>query len=132
VNDPVRFKESIRVTLEHGHANDLGNDYSSTAFWYQQEPHAEFPLLPKREDRVPRCDEALMQVYLKELEAYSVIARMGGLYALIDKLSEEDMAEMQKYGDAVRREVAEKDYEAALKSVEAGHEILKKYDEPTK
>jgi len=132
VNDPVRFKKSIRVTLEHGHANDLGNDYSSTAFWYQQEPHAKFPSLPKREDRVPRCDEELTQVYLKELEAYSVIARMGGLYALIDKVSEEDKAQIQKYGDAVRRDVDKKDYRAALNSVDAAHEILKKYDEPTR
>ena len=38
VNDPVRFRKSIRMTIEHGHANNFGNDYSSTAFWYQAEP----------------------------------------------------------------------------------------------
>ena len=26
------------MTIEHGHANNFGNDYSSTAFW-QAEPH---------------------------------------------------------------------------------------------
>ena len=26
------------VTIEHGHANDLSNDYSSTAYWYQTQP----------------------------------------------------------------------------------------------
>lgn len=47
INDPVRFKKSIRMTLEHGHANNFANDYSSTAFWYQAEPHKPFkPLLP--------------------------------------------------------------------------------------
>ena len=53
VADPVRFQKSIRVTIEHGHANDLSNDYSSTAFWYQQEPHAPFPALPPAEERRP-------------------------------------------------------------------------------
>jgi hypothetical protein len=36
VTDPIRFRKSIRVTLEHGHANDQDNDYSTVAFWYQR------------------------------------------------------------------------------------------------
>ena len=40
IEDPIHFRESIKVTIEHGHANDLSNDYSSTAYWYQLEPHA--------------------------------------------------------------------------------------------
>ena len=35
IEDPIRFDESIRVTIETGHANALANDYSSTAYWYQ-------------------------------------------------------------------------------------------------
>jgi len=32
---------------ESGHANHLRNDYASTAYWYQAEPHGSFPrLLP--------------------------------------------------------------------------------------
>jgi len=54
IEDPVHFRESIRVTIEHGHANDLSNDYSSTAYWYQTEPHAPFPSLPAPELRLPR------------------------------------------------------------------------------
>lgn len=53
VHDPIRFQEHLRVTLEHGHANDLANDYSSVAFWYQQEPHAPFAPLPPPEARLP-------------------------------------------------------------------------------
>jgi len=34
VLDAVRFHESIRVSLEHGHANDAGNVYSSVAYYY--------------------------------------------------------------------------------------------------
>jgi hypothetical protein len=54
IEDPVYFRESIKVTIEHGHANDLTNDYSSTAYWYQTEPHAPFPPLPPIELRLPR------------------------------------------------------------------------------
>lgn len=47
INDPIHFSSSIRVTIEHGHCNKLSNDYSSTAYWYQTEPHRPFePLLP--------------------------------------------------------------------------------------
>ena len=34
VEDPVAFGESIRVTIEHGHANKPSEDYSSVAYWY--------------------------------------------------------------------------------------------------
>ncbi|MBX7257878.1 MAG: DUF2961 domain-containing protein [Candidatus Hydrogenedentes bacterium] len=53
VNDPIRFDKSIRVTIEHGHADDQGNDYSSVAFWYQNEPHATFAPLPAKDERAP-------------------------------------------------------------------------------
>jgi len=56
IEDPIYFEESIRVTIEHGHANNLTNDYSSTAYWYQVEPHKPFPRLLPVEDRLPRQD----------------------------------------------------------------------------
>lgn len=52
--DPIQFEKSIRVTIEHGHANKLSNDYSSTAYWYQTEPHAPFAPLPPVAGRLPR------------------------------------------------------------------------------
>jgi hypothetical protein len=36
ITDPIRFRTSIRVTIEHGHGNDKANDYTSVAFWYQR------------------------------------------------------------------------------------------------
>ncbi len=54
IEDPVRFEKSIRVSIEHGHANKLSNDYCSTAYWYQVEPHGAFPALPAVTDRMPR------------------------------------------------------------------------------
>jgi hypothetical protein len=53
--DPVRFARSIRVSIEHGHANRRSDDYSSTAYWYQTEPHAPFELQPTLQ-RIPRAD----------------------------------------------------------------------------
>jgi Protein of unknown function (DUF2961). len=57
VLDPINFEKSIKVTIEHGHANKLSNDYSSTAYWYQAEPHAEFEPLGDTKSRLPREDK---------------------------------------------------------------------------
>lgn len=53
--DPVRFNRSICVSIEHGHANRRSDDFSSTAYWYQLEPHKSFGILPV-EKRLPRAD----------------------------------------------------------------------------
>lgn len=54
--DPVMFTKDIRVTIEHGHNNHRSDDISSTAYWYQTEPHAPQPTLPPVEDRLPLRD----------------------------------------------------------------------------
>lgn len=47
IEDPIPFARRLAFTIEHGGTNDTeGVDYSSTAFWYQTEPHAPFPALP--------------------------------------------------------------------------------------
>ena len=53
LDSPIPFTKSLRATIEHGHANDRGDDFSSVAYWYQSEPHAEFPALPSVDKRVP-------------------------------------------------------------------------------
>jgi len=53
IEDPVIFRDSIKVTIEHGHNNHRSDDYCSTAYWYQTEPHKIFePLLPP-DERLP-------------------------------------------------------------------------------
>ncbi|HLI04223.1 MAG TPA: glycoside hydrolase family 172 protein [Terracidiphilus sp.] len=54
IESPIAFEKSIRVTIEHGTANNRSDNFYSTAFWYQTEPHAAFPPLPSAADRVPR------------------------------------------------------------------------------
>jgi hypothetical protein len=57
VEDPIRFRRSIRATIEHGHANLLSNDYSSTAYYYLRAPQRGGPALPPVEARLPRPNE---------------------------------------------------------------------------
>jgi hypothetical protein len=49
--DPIMFRDSIRVELEHGHANQEVADYATMAYWYQTEPHAPLPPLPAADQR---------------------------------------------------------------------------------
>jgi hypothetical protein len=51
---PVRFRKSIRVTIEDGHANLRSDNFYSVAYWYQKEPHKPFPKLPAAESRIPK------------------------------------------------------------------------------
>ncbi|UCG17226.1 MAG: DUF2961 domain-containing protein [Phycisphaerales bacterium] len=57
IEDPIRFRRSIRATIEHGHANKLSNDYSSTAYYYLRVPKRGGPALPPVADRLPRPNE---------------------------------------------------------------------------
>ena len=59
IEDPLRFKKSILVTIEHGHANKLSNDYSSTAYYYVREPRRGGPVLLPVEERLPRPNEPI-------------------------------------------------------------------------
>jgi hypothetical protein len=38
LENPVRFQNEIKVTIEHGHANHLANEMSSVAYWYAAKP----------------------------------------------------------------------------------------------
>lgn len=55
IMDPVRFARDVRVTIQAlgwrsgGRYLPLQDDIASTAFWYQAEPHAAFPVLPERD-----------------------------------------------------------------------------------
>lgn len=54
LDSPIPFTKSLRATIEHGHANDRGDNFYSVAYWYQSEPHGVFPVLPTVESRIPR------------------------------------------------------------------------------
>ncbi len=56
IQDPVTFDKSIKVTIEHGHNNNRSDDYSSTAYWYQTEPHQTIHPILSVEKRLPLPD----------------------------------------------------------------------------
>ncbi len=68
INDPIRFKKRIKWTIEHGHANNFENDYSSVAYWYQKEPHKRFPPFPEAEKRIPRFPENYDEIWSKYID----------------------------------------------------------------
>ena len=53
IEDPIYFNKEILVTIEHGHDNHRNDDWSSTAYWYQKEPH-DHNLYPKLLDKKGR------------------------------------------------------------------------------
>lgn len=57
IEDPLRFQKSIRVTIEHGHANKLSHDYASTAYYYLTQPQKGGLDLPPVLERLPRLNE---------------------------------------------------------------------------
>jgi hypothetical protein len=53
VGDAIPFTNSLKFEMEHGHGNEVTADYSSTAYWYQKEPHKKFPEILKASLRIP-------------------------------------------------------------------------------
>ena len=68
IPDPIPFQESVRVTIEHGHANNRSDYFSSVAYWYQNEPHRPFPSLPSTERRLPFALESSPKLTLPSWE----------------------------------------------------------------
>jgi hypothetical protein len=50
--DTIPFKKSFRYSIEHGHANDRADNWSSVAFWYADRL-APIPPLPPVGERLP-------------------------------------------------------------------------------
>jgi hypothetical protein len=55
IADPVRFEKDLKVTIQAlgwqsgGRYLPLEDDIASVGYWYQTEPHAKFPVLPKKD-----------------------------------------------------------------------------------
>jgi hypothetical protein len=57
-DNPVTFERFLKHTMEHGHANDRGDNFFSVAYWYQATPYTDFPALPPLEARIPKVRTA--------------------------------------------------------------------------
>jgi hypothetical protein len=53
IQDAIPFTKSLHFAIEHGDQNVEIADYSSTAFWYQLEPHMPLPAMPPAGFRIP-------------------------------------------------------------------------------
>jgi hypothetical protein len=53
-DNPVTFQRYLKHTMEHGHANDRGDNFYSVCYWYQTQPYTDYPALPAVADRIPR------------------------------------------------------------------------------
>lgn len=63
LEDPVRFKKTLRASIEHGHANCLTLELASVAYWYQMLPSRKFPDLASAKDRAPRNEIGVVDVH---------------------------------------------------------------------
>ncbi|MCX6307068.1 MAG: DUF2961 domain-containing protein [Bacteroidetes bacterium] len=85
IMDPIPFKKNIKVTIEHGHGNQEIADYSSTAYWYQMEPHDPFPRFPIAGQRIPLRIVKPARMY----EAEKLKFRLEGLKSKVIDMSNE-------------------------------------------
>lgn len=126
VNDPVRFQKSIRVTIEHGHDNNFENDYTSTAFWYQEDPHKPFPPMPAAKDRLPAWPEGVGLALERETKFREAVAMDPTSSGKI-KLNEKDASEWQKLEAARNKAFRALHYDDFVHGVDAMEVILRKY-----
>ncbi len=85
IEDPIPFDQCITVTIEHGHANNRSDNFSSVAYWYQTEPHVPFPELPPAKERWPEHG-------YREADAYEGEEIVPLVDAGDDKVEAQDMA----------------------------------------
>jgi len=81
ITDPIRFEKSIKVTLEHGHANHLSDDWSSTAYWYQTLPTSKPLSILSVEQRLP----VVSSLPERELPKVELNEEMKAAYAGYEK-----------------------------------------------
>ena len=95
MTDPIRFQKRIKVTFEHGHANHLSDDWSSTAYWYQTLPSPNLEI-DAVEERLPlRPMEHVVTAPLPKLSPEQQQARNAAA---------ERMKKFTDIRDAVRQE----------------------------
>ena len=72
IADPIPFRESLRVEIEHKGSQSFPNGewsgfierddlMSTVAFWYQAEPHKPWPALPPGPERLPFMERVIAQ-----------------------------------------------------------------------
>jgi len=118
--DPIRFENRIKVTFEHGHANHLADDWSSTAYWYQTLPS---PVLtvPDVGDRLPlRPVDRVITTQLPDLTPEQRAAHVSAATRMKDFVAQRDAlhAERSVEVDAWEAENARQSREIRARFIE--------------
>ena len=76
ITDQIHFKKSIKVTMEHGHANHLSDDWASTAYWYQTAPFQGVTIPPveqrialKRVQEIPQASQPVLNEEMRSAKS---------------------------------------------------------------
>ncbi len=121
IADPVKFSNSLLVTIEHGHANNFENDYASVAYWYQTEPHYRRSL-PAVEKRLPRIPDIVFDIEerIADIIAFQPVLKKeygeSGAFGMVWKIINEGV-----------QAIHEKRYEDALGLYTLNLDHLKRY-----
>ena len=120
----MHFRKSILVTIEHGHANHLANDWASTAYWYQTEPHKPFDLQPVDERLPIRGDIGVIAAgpegmpRVRETEATQ--------RAKVQAERKQQRQSRERLGEARKRAAQEREWLKEEKAAQAGQPKPKK------
>jgi hypothetical protein len=121
VHDPIRFQKSVRWTIEHGHANNYENDYSSVAYWYQLEPHKPFPPLAPAPERLPKMPDA----YFK---GRAELLGMQDRLRSFDRFTPEERVRLREFRRQAHRLFQEGRFDEALGKLDEHERALKKLE----
>jgi hypothetical protein len=103
----------------------VSNDYSSTAFWYQGDPHKQFPPLPAAAERHPLAGDDEHDVAYRKLFALRTKAFVLLVQSIRDeKPLPDDLVELMKYD--ISQTYFERDYEQLMADTDA---LEKRLDE---
>ncbi len=119
LHDPIRFRKRVRWTIEHGHANNFENDYSSVAFWYQKEPHEKLTKLPDLQERIPRFPENFEDLRTEVIDLGLKI------YGLWEKLKGKFPAEIEELAQDVVNDLMQIKHESTKEKLKKLKDLVR-------
>ncbi|MDP8244899.1 MAG: DUF2961 domain-containing protein [Candidatus Hinthialibacter antarcticus] len=131
INDPIAFESSLKATIEHGHANDREDDFTSTAFWYQTLPSPKFEPLPLVMERLPKEGKSYAQLQFlhKQValhrqqnrleEALNAVSQFGEEHPIADEFGYLSMRRGLLLQEQGKRDEALEQFQTALRKSQA-------------
>ena len=118
--DPIRFRTSLKVTMEHGHGNHLSDDWASTVYWYQTLREEELGMQPVQE-RIPVMAE-LKRPY--PLHPPALKAEMQAAKASVKSR----FAKLMEAKDRLLKRKVENAYQSAQRNTRLAQKMKERFD----